>query len=574
MRAAVPCTLASLALSLPAAMAQPSLYDPAAGLLSIPSVSVGAATYTAVTLAQGPDFTFTVRGATPQVPAAPGVARYDPATGLLSIPSVKVGSATYLDVTLRDQGNLSFALAGAVALPAATESAVKAAMSRLDALWSEAVPPSGAARYSVHDGCYAHDGRTRGWLVADIDANLEASRLRDLYLVGRRSTNVQVLAMRTVGSGAAAREEFDISYDTQYTDGSSARDLRQTLVRGDTRGLAGCSSGQSSTEVRLLGNQRLVSVGVRAVNQRDERHSITTGAALSPAVNYRRSVQFPITDPLGRATYVVVSGPGPAGASGQPFSLKLLSPRVARSAPEMQGRQGNFINWADDDTFRICRITGSGAPVAAVADCAGVGTSGSDYGLTTSTPDATADRNFAALGYAAGGVYRFDVHADDGWKTVNGHAGKVPIATYHETLDGLPYAFVDMAGSGVAADRFPRLAFGALTHAQVLVNANLATPAPIGVSWNEPGPMPDGTVFGLFEGWEFHQGARASNPNSAFNPAFRQTTEVFPGSRATTYAAWPVTPKLTGQTSKSYIEFTLQYQDRNGRRVNSLVSFQ
>lgn len=561
----------------PAARAQPARYDAATGVLSIPSVSVGADTYANVSLGHGGDFVFRLRAATPQTPAAPGVARFDPATGTLTLPAVLVGDTTYLDVTLRDAGNLAFNLVAAMPLPATTAEAIQAFMARLDALWATTVPIDGNARYALHDGCYAHDGRTRSWLIADLQAAPEAARQRDLYMVGRRSTNLQVLAVRHITTGGATREEIDIRHDTVHTDGTVARDVRQTLVRGDTRGLAGCSAGQSAADLRFLGNQRLVSVGVRALNLRDERRSITTGAALSPAVNYRRALQFPVTDPLGRATYVVVTGPGPGGTAdgaAQPFSLKLLSPRIARSAPEMQGRQGNFLNWTDEDSFRICRSSGSGTPLATVADCTGVGMSGSDIGSTTASPNAAADSSFAAAGYVAGGVYRFDVYADDGWKTVNGQAGRSPIATYVETLRALPYTFVEMAGTGTGADRFARLNFGALTHAQVLARAISASPTPLQVGWNALPALPDGAAFGVFEGWEFHQGARAANANSSFYPAYRLFTEFYPGSQATAHASWPLTPRVDGQASKSYFELALQHQDRSGRRLTSLVSFQ
>jgi hypothetical protein len=56
-------------------------------------------------------------------------------------------------------------------------------------------------------------------------------------------------------------------------------------------------------------------------------------------------------------------------------------------------------------------------------------------------------------------------------------------------------------------------------------------------------------------------------------PGYRLNVFNYPGSMATSISGLEVTPKLSQMGSKTYSEFTLQYQDRNGSEVISLISF-
>jgi hypothetical protein len=105
---------ASLCMSFGAA-GQSSNYDSATNLLTIPSVQTGAATYVDVTLRNIGEYTFTLQGATPQVPPGTGVASYDSATAVLTLPLVMVGYSSYINVTLRNVGNYTFTLLSATA---------------------------------------------------------------------------------------------------------------------------------------------------------------------------------------------------------------------------------------------------------------------------------------------------------------------------------------------------------------------------------------------------------------------------------------------------------------------------
>jgi alpha-tubulin suppressor-like RCC1 family protein len=96
------------------AQAEVALFDGASGLVTIPSVSVGSATYVDVTLRHNGNLTFTLQGATLQTPnQGPGVATYDLATGVLAIPNVLVGCGTYTDVRLANNGSFTFSVQAA-----------------------------------------------------------------------------------------------------------------------------------------------------------------------------------------------------------------------------------------------------------------------------------------------------------------------------------------------------------------------------------------------------------------------------------------------------------------------------
>ncbi len=570
-------SIGGLATLLPlAAWSQVSSYDPATKLVTIPSVSVGGSTFTNVTLLDTGNFVFTLQGATPQVPAAPGAGSYDAATGVLTLPAVTVGTQTYLDVQLKDVGNYTFTLQAATPLPGATQAAVAALMAQLDAMFATSVPATGAARFALTDACWRDDGRTRANAIADWDGRSAEQVQRNAYQVGRVTSNLQVTAVRNrTNVDGSSRQEIDLQVDIGYRDGTKATGVKIPLISGSSAGTPGCSTAQTGTALRGIGNQQLVSTNVRARNVRDERYSLSSGAPASPALNYRRSLQWSIVDPMGNANYVIVTGPGPAatvnGVATQ-FSLKFLSTRLLRTAPELQGKNGNFLNWLDDDGFRFCR--GGTVPVAAIADCVANGATAFDWGWTTSTANAAADDGFASQGFVPAGVYRFDVYNDDGWKTVNGHVGKTPVGTYYDALKVLPHSFVEMAGTGPSADRFPRLNFGALTKAQVASNATSGAPSAMSVTWNAPSVPAGANALGLFQGWEFHQGAKVGNAGSAFNPAYRNINYNYPGTTALANPSWAVTPKLADQQNKNYTEFTLLYSDRHDAQIISIVSFQ
>ena len=557
--------------------AQVATFDAAQNLVTLPSVDVGGVTYQPVTLRHQGNFVFTLQDALREDTAAPGSARYDLASGVLHIPAVRVGVTTYLDVELRNTGNFSFALQAARELPAATLAAVQAFVAAYDATWASAPPVDGQARVAHFDACYLGDGRTRARVAADTDADLATYRAAEAYQVGRQTRNLQVLAVRErTNADGSARQEIDLQYDIAYADGSVQAARLNTLISGSSAGTPACVQAQAGTALRFFGNQQQLQVQVRARNQRDQRRGLSNGAALAPAVNYRRSVSFGINDPQNLATYAVVSGPGPSvvvDGVTVPFSLKFIAPRLLRDAPELQGKNGNYLNWLDDDGWRYCRVDGGTLPVASRADCVGQGATSYEWGVTTANPNASADQSFDAQGWVLGGSYRFDIYADDGWKTVNGHAGKTPIATYWTTLDALPYTFVEMAG-GSSGDKFPRMGFGALSFGQVASNAAQATPQALGVNWTSLAGLSDHRAFRLAQAWEFNSGPKAGNASGVGFPAYRNLGAFYPASTASSVAAWPTQPLTSGQARKSYFEYTLLYSDRGNAQILSTLSFQ
>lgn len=560
-----------------AARAQVTSYDAATMVVTIPSVSVGATTFTGVTLKNRGDFVFDLTGyaGNPAV-GFPGVASYDATSGVLTLPAVKVGAATFLDVTLRNVGNFVFTLQTATELPASVAAEVSAYARSVEAQTATTLPANGTARLALTDACWASNGRTRASFIADYDANLDAYLRRDAYLVGRRVENIQVLGLRNRSNpDGSARREIDVQWDVVYRDGTRSVAEKSTLISGSSAGTPRCNTSQVGSTLRALGNQQLVQTAVRANNLREERYTIASGAPVAPQVRLRREVQFQIADPMGNATYVVMTGPGPTNTiagTTYPFSLKFLSPRLLRSAPELLGKPGNFVNWADDDGFRNCRMADGSVPVASIVDCVANGATANHWGVGyTDTPNAAADSAFTAQGWVAGGVYRFDVYDDDGWKTVNGQATRTPIATYYADLDRLPYRFVELV-----ANDHPRITIGGgLSSVQVAANALSASPAPLTLSWTRPALAPQQAQMHLFQGWEFHQGPRTGNAAGVLNPAYRTLNRFFPGTTATSSSEVPVTVKQPGQESKTYTEYMIYYAEPGSfNSIQSRIHFQ
>ncbi|MCU0943397.1 MAG: hypothetical protein MUE35_12690 [Hydrogenophaga sp.] len=570
-RAASLFLLAPLALAPWVVHAQVTTFDFATGRVAIPSVQVGAHTYTQVALQLRGD-RFELAAASGPAPVAfPAVGTYDPARGTLSLPAVRVGPDTFFDVTLRDLGNLSFGLTGVRAMPPGLMGEIEAAARGIEGLTATAVPATGAQRLALADGCWLNNGRNRAEFIAEYDAELAEVLVRDAYLVGRRIEAIQPLALReTVLADGSTRREVDVQWDIVYRDGTRLVGEKNTLVSGNSAGTPGCTTPQTGSSLRVLGNQRLARVELRANNLREARYALSNGAALSPTVRERREVEFYISDPGARFTYAIVQGPGPSNSIGgttYPFSMKFISPRLLRDAPELRGKPGNFVNWADDDPFRNCFFSNNTPPIAQFVDCVASGANSSSWGFGyTGTPDAAADASFEAQGWVAGGMYRFDLYNDDGWNTVNGHAGRTPVATLYAELSRLPYRFTEMAG------RYPVPTLTGTTPAQVAANIASANPVPVGLQWNTPTWV--GAPMQFSQAWEFHQGPRTGNAEGVYNPAVRSLVRVYPGSTATS-ASVPISRLPADQARKTYTELLLFYVEPGTvHSVRSRLTFQ
>ena len=460
---------------------------------------------------------------------------------------------------------------------------------KVDNLFKTAVPATSVQAQSLNDGCFLGNGFTKAMNTTAIDADIALYTGSNAFRVSSTRTNVRVIAERNItNADGSARKEIDTLYDISYTDGSTDKDAENTMVTGSTAGL--CATPQNSAEWRFLGNQRILSVNVRARNERGEQYSRVNGAPLTNAATYFNGLQFNVSDPQGKATYAVVTGPGTATVSGvaTPFSIKLLSTRLLKDDPLLAGKNNNFTNYTPEDTFRICRTPSTlvGNPnnllPASATDCS-LGASGSSRGrtlnVTTTGADATqianADIAFASDGFVVGGTYTFKIYNDDGWKTVNGEANKTPIATYTAVNESLPYTFAQMVGTnGLTDHKFQKLAFGSQSPAQLAAALSSGVPSSLALTWNLPAMQADGRVFRFTELGEFFQGSKTSNIAPAFWPSERYYKPSYVPSTATAANGVAISPAPATILNKSYADFSLTYSDRKNSRIYSYVSFQ
>jgi hypothetical protein len=442
------------------------------------------------------------------------------------------------------------------------------------------LPDTGEARYSGrNDACYLNDGRTLPYLIADYNADVAQAKAAQAFRVGSIYNNIKVLAERnTTNSDGSARREIDIEFDATLGDGTKVDGAFETIIYGSSFG--SCATPDSRNEWRFFGNRRVVAVGLQARNNFEQRYLIASGVDASPAQFWRRDIRFAVTDPLGNADYVVVTGPGPQAAGGKPFSIKLLSPKISRDAPEMLGKAGN-ANWRDNDTFRWCNLVpGSTTPPdAEVADCVTNGVSGDNWGFGITDRSAanlaTGDTGFANQGWVAGGVYTFKVYKDDGWKTVNGQATKTPIATYTATLKALPYTFAEMdaAIAGSTDSRYGGFNSSSQTPVQLadaLKNAGVSS----AMTWAKATlPASGGKPMALSNLYVFGQGPKVGNPAGLNFPRIREISLIYPGASATSGNVFFDGKPATMQ-AKTYAEAATEFTDRNGNFIRSLIVFQ
>jgi hypothetical protein len=443
-----------------------------------------------------------------------------------------------------------------------TQAKVTAFMAAQDALYASGLPATGAQAYANHDTCYFHNGVTRASEVArfDADADVRANLARR---VGARRTDIEVMAERnTTNADGSARREIDVRYNLGFADGMVQRSITETLVQGSSAGTStaagACAMPQTSQDLRLLGNQRIVGFSLASLSTVYNRFKLADGTPQSPAVRFRNEVRFIVTDPSAKATYATVSGPGIPGA------YKLMSPRILATAPEFAGKPGNSLDPVPEDAFRICWTAGSaGLADAAVADCTQNGAEINAVRVQN-TDAAALDRAFAALGFAAGGTYTLQVYADDGWKTVNGQAGKTPIATYQARLGALPESAAALAAGTTA--NYPNATMS-LTPVDIATALRNKTAAAIQVTVVKPAKA--STPLRLESGYIFEQGRVSA---SAAFPNVRLDRTTYPAANATSFSASILVPpqNLAIPTTG---ELGVTYNDLGGRSIRNVMSF-
>lgn len=441
-----------------------------------------------------------------------------------------------------------------------------------DASWATAVPSSGAAFNAFTDGCSLDSGYTKPVSIASFDEDPAKSVEANKYRIGSIRTAVQVLGDRTINnSDGSTRRELDIQYQIKFADGTTDTDAKQTLIWGSSFGstLASgtvCATPTASQGWRFFGNREVADFSVRAVNQRNERYSLATGAPLTSAVDYSKYVQLRVSDPSNFVKYVVVTGPG-LPSSG----LKMVSVRLLRDDPLFAGIRGNYVDWKDTDPFRFCRADANGTNLAAnAADCVTHGGSGNTYGAYNKAP-AALDSAFDTLGFVAGGSYSIAVYNDDGWKTINGQASRTPIATHTKTLSALPYSAVVLGGTGVTTDLFPRVSTS-LTPVQIASVIRSKGSSTQALTWTALGAMPDATKFGWGDLYTYISG-RSTATTSTW-PQSRASAVVYPSAGAMGAPSYTIPAAQNALVTPTYSEFGLELVNRNGGRIQSLMTYE
>ena len=470
--------------------------------------------------------------------------------------------------------------APAPASTASTEPALplaKAFFASYDASLATSIPASGATALALNDGCSLNNGTSKALGVSDYDADplRVASRQFD---IGSTRSDVTVTSERTIiNPDNTVRREIDVKYVVNYLDGTKNESATQTLITGSSAGStlangSACTTPQDTAGVRFLGNKRIANTFVTAWNEKNERFLLASGLANTPAVTYNRYISLNVRDPARIATYATISGPGLISASGAPATFKLISPRLLRDDPLFAGKNGNFVDWRDIDSFRVCRTSTGSFATAEIADCVTNGANSTFWGSFNSTDPAAQDAAFDALGVTAGGVYTVNLYSGTGWKTVNGQAGETPIASYTTVLENLPMSTVALAGTVAApANKYPEFLTSSLTSPDIATNLRNKVGFSTDLTWAAPKALINGKTASLTTLYTFEQGRATAGP--AFNPASRQYTPSFPASTALS-ATLNVPAPVPALVAPTYIEATLEYSNRNGSSIKTIRAFQ
>ena len=456
--------------------------------------------------------------------------------------------------------------------------AVKAFFAKQDASLATAIPTTGAAATALTDACSLNNGFSKALGIADYDADplRVASRQFD---IGSTRSNITVLADRpSTSADGTTRRELDVEYVINYTDGTKLEKATQTLISGSSSGStmadkSVCAVAENKTEWRFFGNRKVVNTFVNATNERKERALLATGDAMVPPVVYSEYITLGVQDPANVATYATISGPGLVTNVGAlPTAVKLVSARLLRDAPEFIGKNGHFVDWLNTDSFKICRTATGSFATAETAGCVLNGATTERWGPADTADPAALDAAFAVWPFVAGGDYTVKIYNDDGWKTVNGQAGKTPIATYTSKLEKLPFSAVALAGAAPATDLFAKILTSSMTTAAIATAVRGRGAFSVDVTYSQPAAMPDGRKLALGSLYTFKQG-RQTVAQPIFNPASRSFDPTYPATSAT--SATVAVPAASANLGlPTYAELTFSHGNRNGNNVRSLNTFQ
>lgn len=437
------------------------------------------------------------------------------------------------------------------------------------------IPASGASALVLTDGCQLTNGYSKAMVIADYDADPLRVASRQ-FEIGSTRTGITVLADRlSTNTDGTGHREIDVQYTINYIDGTKDEATVTTLIQGSSYGAkladgSVCSTPDRQPTLRFYGNRKVAQTFVNASNEHADKFLLSTGLAKPTAVLYNKYISLGVRDPANVITYATVSGPGIVTTTGAAMTLKLVSPRLLRSAPEFAGKNGNFIDWKDTDNFRICRTSTGSYALAETADCVTNGATSNTWGSFGVAGPIDSDTNFNALGVVAGGVYTFKLYAGDGWKTINGQLGVMPVATYNNTLDNLPMSSVALAGTlAVPNNKFAVPSSTTLPWQIATAIRNKAAIA-VPLVWALPGTMPDARPLALTALYSFENGSTTA---AGFYPATRLSTVTYPASTASAASSYTVPAPVAAMLTPSYAEITLEYSNRNGNFVRTLQTY-
>ena len=419
------------------------------------------------------------------------------------------------------------------------------------------LPAKGEDRYSFFDACALNNGRTKSSYISSWDATASGNA----YTAGRTFSNIQIVAERkTTNADGSARHEVDVTVDTKYTDGTSLIGGAETLIAGSSSGTAGCSTPQTGTEMRYFGNRRKVNVDLISRNRVEANRQLADGSTPAKYFRMRREVAFVISDPANVATHAVVSW-GPAAT---PYSIKLISPRIARDAPEMQDAAGSGT-YTDTGNFRACKTSSANIDADATkGDCTSttLGIASETWGANVSAIDdaarAAGDTTLEELALGAGTEVTFAIFSDDGWKTVNGQSGKTPIATYKLKIKNASYPFAQMPVS--AYPQFTTINPDTATIATQLKDTGGTAIATIQAAKPPTGGLP----MAMSSLYSFRQGPKATSASGRYQIRGSKNATIVNGA---TSVSIPFEGKPADASATTYGEFVMAYSDRNGREM-------
>ncbi len=441
-----------------------------------------------------------------------------------------------------------------------------------DKVYATGLPATTTAAFAFNDACYLDDGQDKPSIIARWDDPTDVIRDANKYRIGATRSNLSIvpLSLKVISNTDGSKTRIvKVKYDITYTDGTMAMQALNTLLFGNSAkacmddGLAG--SGENRAAWRFLGNRRQVETNVNPVNVQYKKFSLADGSAI-PASDYRENrLEFGIYDyRLKGYTYAVVTGQG-LPASG----IKLLMSNTLKTAPELQGKNSAFTNTTGSDGARICKhvipavaatantpaIPAKNAWDANLANCATYGGSSPNWNFS--------DTGLAAL--TVGTVYTFNLYKGDGWKTVNGHDGVTPDATYTDELAAVPYNATQFPSTGFAS-------FGTTGSTTAEVAAMFrgaggnATAYPVNVTGLPAGAnsMARRTFWGYSNG-------KANSTDTFAN--LKQQNRIFPNNTDASVTG-PIPGKLAAMSAVSYAETGFSSVDRNGRTITTIQFFQ